>query len=156
MPCGKGWKWHCRETKFRNFLEGHPSLKCLQRSNFPPRAYTFKISCYAPDRVRVSCLTVPANISNLFIKVNEKHNHETRFSSSCNFYINRSRLNQNHGFLLSSELFCDQLRHLPKRAFKKHINDMLFLLLEAEDDYVELPILLQKIANYQAKTEFNL
>ena len=45
----------------------------------------------------VSCLTVPTNISNLFIKANEKHNHKTRFSSSCNFYINRSRLNQNHG-----------------------------------------------------------
>ena len=33
----------------------------------------------------VSCLTVPSNISNLFIKANEKHNHETRFSSSDNF-----------------------------------------------------------------------
>ena len=40
----------------------------------------------------VSCLTVPTNISNLFIKANEKHNHETRFSSSDNFYINPSRL----------------------------------------------------------------
>ena len=47
MPCGKCWKWHCRETKFRNFLEEHPSLKCLQRSNFSSRAYTFKISRYA-------------------------------------------------------------------------------------------------------------
>jgi len=33
---------------------------------------------------------------------------------------------------------------------------MLFSLLEAEDDYVESPILLQKIANYRANTEFNL
>ena len=48
MPCGKCWKWHCRETKFRNFLEEHPSLKCLQRSNFSSRAYTLKISCYSP------------------------------------------------------------------------------------------------------------
>ena len=46
----------------------------------------------------VSCLTVPTNISNLLIKADEKHNHGTRLSSSsCNFYINRSRLNQNHG-----------------------------------------------------------
>ena len=43
---------------------------------------------------------------------------------------------------------CDKFRQLPKTAFKKHINDMLFSLLEAEDDYVESPILLQKIANY--------
>ena len=87
----------------------------------------------------VSCLTVPTNISNLFIKANEKHNHETRFSSSCNFYINRSRLNQNHGSFarFRAKLWnsiCDELRHLPKRAFKKHINDMLFSLLEAKDE----------------------
>ena len=87
----------------------------------------------------VSCLTVPTNISNLFIKANEKHNHETRFSSSCNFYINRSRLNQNHGSFarFGAKLWnsiCDELRHLPKRAFKKHINDMLFSLLEAKDE----------------------
>ena len=87
----------------------------------------------------VSCLTVPTNISNLFTKANEKHNHETRFSSSCNFYINRSRLNQNHGSFarFGAKLWnsiCDELRHLPKRAFKKHINDMLFSLLEAKDE----------------------
>ena len=32
-----------------------------------------------------------------YIKTNEKHNQETRFSSSGNFYINPSRLNQNQG-----------------------------------------------------------
>ena len=49
----------------------------------------------------------------------------------------------------------DELRHLPKRAFKTHSND-IFSLLGAEDNYVELPILLQKIANYRANTKFNL
>ena len=106
-------------------------------------------------------LTVPTNISNLFIKTNEEHNHETSFSSSFNFYINRPRLNQNYcsfakfGAKLWNSI-CDELRQLPKRAFKKHINDMLFSLLEAENDYVESPILLQKIVNYRANTEFNL
>ena len=33
---------------------------------------------------------------------------------------------------------------------------MLFSLFEAEDYYVESPILLQKIHNYRANTEFNL
>ena len=85
----------------------------------------------------VSRLTVPTNISNLFIKANEKHNHETRFSS-CNFYINRPRLNQNHGSFarFGAKLWnsiCDELPHLPKRSLKKHINDMLFSLSEAED-----------------------
>ena len=45
---------------------------------------------------------------------------------------------------------CDELRHPPKKALKKHS------LLEAEDDYVESPILLQKIGSYRANTEFNL
>ena len=76
----------------------------------------------------VSCLTVPTNISNLFIKAHERHNHENRFSSSCNFCVNRSRLNQSHGSFarFRAKLWnsiCDELRHLPKRAFKKHIND---------------------------------
>ena len=86
---------------------------------------------------------------------------KTRFSSSCNFAIKRSKLNQNHGSFpkFGAKLWdsiCDELRHLPKRAFKKNINGMLFSLLEAEDGYVESPILLQKIANYRAKTELNL
>ena len=92
----------------------------------------------------VSCLTVPTNISNLFIKANEQHNDETRFSSSDNFYINPSRLNQNQGSFarFGAKLWnsiCDEFRQLPKRAFKKHIN-MLCSLLEAEDDYDESPI----------------
>ena len=49
----------------------------------------------------------------------------------------------------------DELRYLPKRAFKTHSND-IFSLLGAEDNYVESPILLQKIANYRANTKFNL
>ena len=106
----------------------------------------------------VSCLAVPTNISNLFIKANEKHNHETRFSSSCNFYINQSRLNQNHGSFakFGAKLWnsiCEELRQLPKRAFKKHIINMLFSLLEAEDNYVKSPILLKKIANYRPNIE---
>ena len=92
---------------------------------------------------------------------NEKHNHETRFSSSNNFYIKPSRLNQNQGSFarFSAKLWnsiCDEFRQLPKRAFKKHINDMLFLLLEAEDDYDESSILFKKIANYRTDTQSNL
>ena len=63
---------------------------------------------------------------------------KTRLSSSYNFDFKRSRLNQNHGSFpkFGAKLWnsiCDELRHLPKKAFKKHINGMLFSLLEAED-----------------------
>ena len=30
----------------------------------------------------------------------------------------------------------DKFRQLPKSAFKKHVHDLLFLIMEAEDDYV--------------------
>ena len=40
----------------------------------------------------------------------------------------------------------DELHKLPKRAFKKHTNNMLLSILEAKDHYNEAPILLQKIA----------
>ena len=40
----------------------------------------------------------------------------------------------------------DELHKLPKRAFKKHANNMLLSILEAKDDYDEAPILLPKIA----------
>ena len=61
--------------------------------------------------------------------------------------------------ILSFQLWnsiCDEFRQLAKKAFKKHINDMLFSLLGAEDDYDESPILLQKIANYRTDTQSNL
>ena len=72
----------------------------------------------------------------VLIKANEKHKHETRFSSSGNFYINTSRLNQNQGYFasLGAKLWNsirDELRQLPKRAFKKHNNNMLLSILEA-------------------------
>ena len=40
-----------------------------------------------------------------------------------------------------------KFRQLPKSAFKKHVHDLLLLIMEAEDNYVETLILLYKIAN---------
>ena len=77
--------------------------------------------------------------------------HKTRFSSSNNFYIKTSRLSQTQGSFarFGAKLWNslhDKFRQLPKNAFKKHIQSMLLSILEAEDDYVEAPIILQKIA----------
>ena len=101
----------------------------------------------------VSHMTVPPNISDLFTKAKEKHMHKTRFSSSGNFYITTSRLSQTQGSFakFGAKLWNslhDKFRQLPKSDFKKHIQNMLLSILEAEDDYVETPILLQKIAKY--------
>ena len=41
------------------------------------------------------------------------------------------------------------LRQERVKFFKKHVlHDLLLLILEAEDNYVEMPILLYKIANF--------
>ena len=101
----------------------------------------------------VSRLSVPSSISDLFTKVNKIHSHKTRSSSSGNFYIISSSLSlhQKSFARFGAKLwnsFQKKFRQLSKTAFKKHVHHLLFLIMEAEDDYVETPILVYKIANF--------
>ena len=98
----------------------------------------------------VSRLSVPSNISDFFTKVNKIHAHKTRSSSSGNFYIKSSSLSlsQRSFARFRAKLwnsYQDKFRQLPKSTFKKHVHDLLFLILEAEDNYVETPILIKCI-----------
>ena len=71
--------------------------------------------------------------------------------SSHEFFTYKSRF-----FITRFSCWADNWKHLlfilsgqlHKSDFKKHIQNMLLSILEAEDDYVEAPILLQKIAKY--------
>ena len=54
--------------------------------------YAEKVSSIMFD---VSCMNAPSNICDFFTKANSKHKHETRFSSSGNYYVQTSRLNLN-------------------------------------------------------------
>ena len=47
----------------------------------------------------------------------------------------------------------NEFRQLSKGAFKKKFHDFLLSIMEAEDDYVEVPILLQKMANSASSTQ---
>ena len=95
----------------------------------------------------VSRLSVPSNISDRFTRVNKIRTHKTRSSSSGNFYIKSSSLSLNQrSFARFGAILWNSF--LPESAFKKHVHDLLFLIMEAEDDYVETPILLYKIANF--------
>ena len=86
----------------------------------------------------VSRLSVPSNISDLFTKVNKIHTHKTRSSSSGNFYIKSSSLSltQTSYARFGAKLwnsYRNKFRQLPKSAFKKHVHDLLLLIMEAED-----------------------
>ena len=68
-----------------------------------------------------------------------------------------SRLNQNQGSFSSFgaklwNAIPNEFRQLSKGSFKKHFHDLLLSILEREHDYVEVPILLQKIAKSAAMT----
>ena len=101
----------------------------------------------------ISNNSAPQNISTLFRKSNLIHPYKTRSSSSGNFYIQYSRLNQQHN---SSTRFgarvwnClpPQVRQLPKKQFKKKVREILFAIFHAEDTYVEAPTLLLKMIKY--------
>ena len=91
----------------------------------------------------------PCNICDFFNKANPKHKHETRFSSSGNDYVQTSRLNLNQDSFsrFGAKLWNaipNEFRDLSKGAFKKNFRDFLLSIMEAEDDYVEVPVLLKK------------
>ena len=105
----------------------------------------------------VSRLSVPSNISDLFTKVNKIHTHKTRSSSSGNFCIKSSSLSLNQrsfakfGAKLNFGIkysYRDKFRQLPKSAVKKLVLDLLLLIMEAEDNYIETPNLLYKSATF--------
>ena len=102
----------------------------------------------------VSCMNAPSNVCEFFFftKSNSKYKHETRFSSSGNYYVQTSspNLNQDSFSKFGAKLWNaipNEFRQLSKGAFIKKIHDVLLSIMEVEDDYVEVPILLEKMAN---------
>ena len=77
----------------------------------------------------------PSKISNLFTQSQEIHSYNTRFPNAGNYYVNKSRLNQQ----LSSfsrlgpkvwNNFPRSLRSLPKRSFNKNVHALLFKITQ--------------------------
>ena len=68
-----------------------------------------------------------------------------------------SSLNQNQGSSPVLKLnfgtqFPMNFVNSPKDLLKKHFHDLLLSIMETEDDYVEVPFLLQKIVKSAATT----
>ena len=115
------------------------------------------VSVWLTVHFDVSCINAPSNICDFFTKANSKHKHETRFSSSGNYYVQTSRLNLNQDSFsrFGAKLWNaipNEFRQLSKGAFKKKFHEFLLSIMEVEDDYVEVPILLQKMTNSASST----
>ena len=87
---------------------------------------------------------------NLFQKTSNIHSYNTRSSMSGKFYVKSSRLEiQNNSFSrLGVKLWNEIPRYitdLPKKTFKSVLRKLLFDVLEKEDDYIQIPMIIKKI-----------
>ena len=92
----------------------------------------------------------PINILKLFRRTSNAHSYNTRSSSSGNFYVQNSRLEihkrsfSRFGVRLWNEI-TRRIRDLPKKEFKEEIRRLLLNILVNENNYIETPIIVQKI-----------
>ena len=91
----------------------------------------------------------PVNMSNLFQKTSNIHSDNTRSSTSGKFYVKSSRLEiQNNSFSrLGAKLWNkipSHITNLPKKAFKRILRELLFHILEMEDDYIKISLITKK------------
>ena len=92
----------------------------------------------------------PTNMLRLFQKTSNIHSYNTRSSTSGKFSVKSSRLEiQNNSFSrLGVKLWNKIPRYitdLPKRTFKRVLRKLLFDILEKEDDYIQIPMIIQKV-----------
>ena len=91
-----------------------------------------------------------ANTLNIFQKTSSIHSYNTRSSTSGKFYVKSSRLKiQDNSFSrLGVKLWNDIPRYitdLPKKIFKRVLRKLLFDVLEKEDDYFQIPMIIKKV-----------
>ena len=94
----------------------------------------------------------PVNMSILFQKTSNIHSYNTRSSMSGKFYVKSSRLEiQNNSFSrLGVKLWNkipSYITSLPKKAFKRILRKLLFDVLEMEDDYIEISLMIKKLGH---------
>ena len=90
------------------------------------------------------------NLLNLFEKTSTIHSYITRSSTSGNFHVKSSKLEIHKNFLsrfvvkLWNEIPC-HIRDLPKKEFTKVLHGLLSDILKREDDYIETPLIIEKV-----------
>ncbi len=101
----------------------------------------------------VSNGSCPSSISDCFIHSRQIHNHNTRHCVSKNYYIEYSRLTKTNssfarvGAKVWNNISTD-VRELGRTNFNKIIKKTLLTILELEDDYVDVPTIVQQIIKH--------
>ena len=90
-----------------------------------------------------------ANMLNLFQKTSNIHSYNTRSSSSGKFYVKNLRLEiQNIYFSRFGVKLWNKIpsyiSDLPKKVFKRALHKLLFDILEKEDNYIQIPMIIEK------------
>ena len=83
------------------------------------------------------------SMSGMLTLSSQVHNYNTRSSSAVNLYRKYSRLNHHKSFFASVgakiwNSFPENLRKLPKHAFKKQIHNLLLLYQPRQDSYADI------------------
>ncbi len=101
----------------------------------------------------VSNGSCPSSISDCFIHSRQIHNHNTRHCVSKNYYIEYSRLTKTNssfarvGAKVWNNISTD-VRELGRTNFNKIIKKTLLTILELEDDYVDVPTIVQQMVKH--------
>ena len=97
--------------------------------------------------------TAPHNISHLFIPTQQIHSYSTPSSSSGNYYISHSRLNQkNDSFsIMGAKIWNsipENLRNSSKSLFKEKVHTILLKIFEVQDRYADLKTIISDFKKY--------
>ena len=98
--------------------------------------------------------TAPHNILHLFIPTQQIHSYSTRSSSSGNYYISHSRLNQKNGSfsIMGAKIWNsipENLRNSSKSLFKEKVHTTLLKIFEVQDRYADLNTVISDFKKYQ-------
>ena len=96
----------------------------------------------------------PLNILHLFIPTQQQiHSYSTRSSSSGNYYISHSRLNQKNGSfsIMGARTWNsipENLRNSSKSLFKEKVHTILLKIFEVQDRYAGLNTIISDFKKY--------
>ena len=91
------------------------------------------------------------NITDLFTQIDTVHSHDTRASITGNYLVKYSRttLQKNAFSRVGAKIWNSlpkYLRNRQKKEFTKELHTILLNILDNEDDYVDVPMIVQRMS----------